>query len=296
MKFNSANKFSAPVGASFIILSSFFYASYGVWTKLMGNFFGGYTASALRSILVFLILIPIAFYYRKFQPLQLKQNWLYILGMIITSFFTWGPLYFAILEAGVGISLTVAYASIVLGMMLFGFIFANEQITKDKFFSAVLGLIGLILIFSPSVSNFAWVALAAALISGLSSGGNAVIAKKIHYNSSQTTVVVWATSIIANVIMALLISEPLPRFNFQIEWIYLILFSLASIVASWSLVKGVKLIDAGAAGILGLLEIVFSVAFGILFFHEKLTLITLLGAIIIVLAAAIPYLRPLRKL
>ncbi len=50
-----------------------------------------------------------------------------------------------------------------------------------------------------------------------------------------------------------------------------------------------KLIDAGAAGILGLLEIVLGIVFGVAFFHEKPALIVLLGAIIIICAAAIPY-------
>lgn len=115
----------------------------------MGNFFDGYTASALRSVVVVLILASITFYYRRFEPLNLRKNWPYILGMLIASLFIWGPLYFAILEAGVGISLAVAYASIVIGMLFFGWLFASERFTKDKAVSAVLGIIGLALIFLP---------------------------------------------------------------------------------------------------------------------------------------------------
>ena len=58
------------MGASLIVLSSLFYASYGIWTKLMGNFFGGYTASALRSVVVVLILLPIAIVYSQLEPLN----------------------------------------------------------------------------------------------------------------------------------------------------------------------------------------------------------------------------------
>src|SRR5437868_7048806 len=114
-----AKKYSAPLGASLVVLSSVFYASYGIWTKLMGNFFQGYTASALRSVLVLLILLPIALYYRQLEPLRLKQNWRYIAGMVMASFFTWGPLYYAILHAGVGVSLAIAYANIVIGSFVF---------------------------------------------------------------------------------------------------------------------------------------------------------------------------------
>jgi hypothetical protein len=52
--------------------------------------------------------------------LRLKHNWRYLVGMVVASLFVWGPLYYAILHAGVGISLAVNYGSIVLGMFLFG--------------------------------------------------------------------------------------------------------------------------------------------------------------------------------
>lgn len=291
MKLKTSKKLSTPLGASFIVLSSFFYASYGIWTKLLGDFFDGYVASALRSILVVLILIPIAFCYRKFEPLHLRKNWLQISGLLLTSLFTWGPFYFAILHSGVGISLTINYAGIVIGMLFFGWLLAGEQFSKEKLISALLGILGLALIFSPTVSGFGGIALAAALLSGLSSGANGVFAKQIHYNSTQATILVWVTSIFANMLMAFVLGKSYPVFSHQIEWFYLALFALVSIVASWSFVRGVKLIDAGVAGILGLLEIVFGVVFGVLIFHERPSIIALMGMVLIIFAAAIPYLK-----
>lgn len=76
---------TAPLGASFIVLSSFFYASYGIWTKLMGDFFEGYTASTLRSVLVIFALLPIAVAYKKLQPVNLNRNWPHIMGLLIAS-------------------------------------------------------------------------------------------------------------------------------------------------------------------------------------------------------------------
>src|ERR1700751_410503 len=98
---------SAPLGASLIVLSSVFYASYGIWTKLMGDFFDGYTASALRSVLALAILIPIATGYRSLERLRLRQNWKFIVGILVVSLFPWGPFYYAILHAGIGISFAI---------------------------------------------------------------------------------------------------------------------------------------------------------------------------------------------
>jgi drug/metabolite transporter (DMT)-like permease len=53
----------------------------------------------------------------------------------------------------------------------------------------------------------------------------------------------------------------------------------------------VKLIDAGAAGILGLLEIVFGILFGAVLFGERPGPIVLIGAAVIIAAAAVPYIR-----
>jgi drug/metabolite transporter (DMT)-like permease len=284
-------KATAPLGASLVVLSSFFYASYGIWTKLMGNFFDGYTASAFRSVVVVVILVMIATSYRKFEPLRLKRNWPWIAGMMIASLFTWGTFYYAILKAGVGISLSVSYAGIVIGMFFFGWLFAHERFTKDKALSATLGIIGLALIFSPTSTRFVWLALVGAAVSGLSSAANSVFSKQIHYNATQSTVALWSASVVSNFFMALVFSKSWPSFSWHIQWLYLVIFAVASVIASWSMVRGVKLIDAGAAGVLGLLEIVFGVLFGIVFFSEHISLVAMLGIVVVIMAAAIPYVK-----
>jgi len=52
-----------------------------------------------------------------------------------------------------------------------------------------------------------------------------------------------------------------------------------------------SMIEAGAAGILGLLEIVFGVLFGVLFFHEHVSVLVMVGILTILAAAAIPYIK-----
>lgn len=282
-------KLHAPLGASLVVLSSFFYASYGIWTKLMGNFFDGYTASALRSVLVLLILVPIAIGAHKLEPLNLKQNWPYVVGMLLASLLVWGPFYYAILHAGIGISLAINYASSVIGLFFFGWLFASEHLTRDKIIAALLGFIGLGLIFSPSAHSFGWLALLGAAVAGFAAAANAVFSKKIHYKSTQSAIALWSASVVANVFMAFVLHKSYPALGLQKQWFYLLLFGVASVVASWSLIAGIKLIDAGAAGVLGLLEIVFGVLFGVAFFHERPNRLVLVGVLVIIAAAAIPY-------
>jgi drug/metabolite transporter (DMT)-like permease len=281
----------APLGASLVVVSSFFYASYGIWTKLMGNFFGGYTASALRSVLVLIILVPIAIRYRKFEPINLKRSWRWLGAMLLGSLIVWGPLYYAILHAGVGISIGTNYASYLIGMFLLGWFIAKERFTKDTAAAAAVCIVGLGLVFIPSVKGFGWEALAAAFMSGLGAAFVTFASKQIHYNPIQTTLALWVTSAIANIFMTFVVSEARPATGWHIQWLYLVFFAIASIFASWSLIKGLKIIDAGAAGVLGLLEIVFGAVFGVILFREKIGPIVLLGMTLIITAAAIPYIK-----
>ncbi len=282
---------TAPLGASLVVLSSLFYASYGIWTKLMGDSFEGYTASAIRSALVVLLLLPAALLYRRIEPLKLAQNWKSLAGIFIGSLFTWGPLYYSIQHAGVGMSLTVNYASMVIGLFFFGWLLANERFTKDKAVSGLLGIIGMLFIFIPSGSTSDSAALLLAALSGISIGFTILCVKKLTYNATQSTLVLWGISTLANIPMAFLFAKNWPVISLQIEWLYLVLFAVASIVASWCLIRGLQYIDAGAAGILGLLEIVFGVLFGVFLFNETLTLATLFGVATIIIAAAIPYVK-----
>jgi drug/metabolite transporter (DMT)-like permease len=286
-----ATAYKAPLGASLVVLSSFFYASYGIWTTLMGNYFNGFTASVFRSAFVVLLLSLVVMYAKSWEKVQWKRDWLYLLGLVVTATLTWGPLYYGILHAGIGLSIAVNYGAILIGMFLFGWLLIREKFTKDKFLSCALGLAGLALVFVHPTSGVTILALAAAALSGLASAANMVITKKISYAATQSTILTWSAAFLANLGAVLIFNIDWPELALHIEWLYLLLFAIASVAASWSFVRGSKLIDAGSAGVLGLLEIVFGLVYGVLLFNEQLNLVILLGVVLIMAAAAIPYIK-----
>jgi len=289
MKAKKASR--APIGASLIVLSSVFYATYGVWTKLMGNFFGSFTASALRCTLVLIGLIVVTIVRRELQKVNWRRDCKWLVTMVVSSIFVSAPLYYAVLNAGIGISLAIAYIGIVIGMFMFGWLFENERFTKEKLVATTLGVVGIILVFSPSIKLGGWVALVGALVAGIATAANMATTKKVPYNGSQSAILLWGSGVIANAPLVFLFSEPLPSIGWHAQWGYLLLFAIASLVASWTFIKGLKLVEAGAAGILGLLEVVFGVFFGVIFFHERPSLVILIGITSIVAAAAVPYLQ-----
>ena len=78
----------------------------------MGDFFGGYTASGLRSLVVLALLLILAIWLRGFEPLAWKENRKRLLGMVLVSMLVWGPLYWSVLEVGIGLALSVNYSAI----------------------------------------------------------------------------------------------------------------------------------------------------------------------------------------
>jgi drug/metabolite transporter (DMT)-like permease len=286
-----ATAYKAPLGASLVVLSSLFYASYGVWTKLMGDYFDGFTSTIFRSFFVIVVLAPVLVANKSWVRINWKRDGKYLFGMLVASSLVWGPLYYAILKLGVGVSAAVNYGAIVIGMFLFGWLLAREKFTKDKLLSCVLGFVGLSLVFINHSAAFSVLPLLAATVSGIAIAANMVIAKQIPYSGTQSTILLWLASLLSSIALCGIFQVKVPVFELQIEWLYLVMFSLASLVASWTFVRGTKLIDAGAAGVLGLLEIVFGVLFGIVIFSERPGVVVLLGALVIIAAAAIPYLK-----
>jgi drug/metabolite transporter (DMT)-like permease len=233
-------------------------------------------------------LLPIALWHKQLARVHWRRDAKWFVLLMLSSGLTAAPLYYATLHSGVGLATTLSYAGIVLGLFFFGWLFSRERYTKDKFISTVLGFVGLWLIFSPTVAHTGIVALAAALLSGFAVALNVAVTQKIPYNASQSTLLAWISGIVINVPVALLLGQKVPGLA-HVQWLYLFIFAAVSLAASWTVIRASKLISAGAVGILGLLEVVFGVLFGVLFFGERPSLVVYLGMITIVAAATVPY-------
>jgi len=82
---------------------------------------------------------------------------------------------------------------------------------------------------SPTIAaGFGWLALVAALVSGLGSAANSVIAKKMPLNATQATVLLWLALVLANIPMAFVLREDMPSVGWHIEWVYLVILMLFS--------------------------------------------------------------------
>lgn len=281
---------NTPLGAGLVVASSFVYASYGIWTKLLDEYFPEFILAVLRSSLVVIFLLPFALYKKQLTKVFFKRDAKLFIYLLISGLMVPAPFTYAVDEIGIGLALAIVYAGIVIGALFFGKMMTSEVITKEKWIAVALGFVGLYLVLAQTTEQFGFIGGAAALVSGVGVGLNMVVNKKMPYSATQTTINSWAATALVNVPFVFIAGEHFSD-SFKIEKIfYIIIFSLASLIASYLIIKGLKMIDAGVASLLGLLEVVFGVFFGVVFYDEHLKFIVLVGMSLILLAAAIPYL------
>jgi drug/metabolite transporter (DMT)-like permease len=78
-------------------------------------------------------------------------------------------------------------------------------------------------------------------------------------------------------------------------WLWQFGYVVASLFAFWFIIAGLKSVEASIGGLIGLLEIVFSVSFGIIIFGENLTQRVVLGVLLILSAASLPHIYDLMR-
>lgn len=284
-------KHNIPLGFGLILLSTIFYGSYGIWIKLIGDSFGVFMQGWIRALIVVALFIGLMLIqHKRWEPIRWAQDWRWLVFAIVGNGLIAGPTFYATVTIGIGSATLLLYGGYLLSMFYFGWLLNKERYTKSKLLSSVLAIAGLYCVFSFSFSTDQWLAYVAALAGGIGTGIDMTVSKHIRYSTTQTTIIAWGTGIVSMAPISLLLGEHIAPLSDQVAWLALIGFVAVNMIASWTSIAGVKLVESGITGILGLLEIVWAIAFGILLFHEQLHLLTLLGAVLLVLAAALPYL------
>lgn len=214
--------------------------------------------------------------------------------MAFTSM-TQAPIFYAFNHMDIGTASLLFFVAMLLTMYVVGFLFFRERCTTVKMMAFLLAAIGLYFVFSFSLTTFALLAAAMAVINGVASGGEVSFSKKISsvYSPLYLSWLSWLVILLSNLPISLLIGESQVVPSFDVVWLYQIGYSIASLFGFWLIIAGLKHLEASIGGLLGLLEIVFSIAFGILLFGESLTQRVALGGLFIIAAAALPHMSEL---
>lgn len=281
-----ASKFK---GYAMILASAVCFASYGVWSRMLGSEFGVFYQGWVRSAIILVVLIPIALLGKHLKPIRKPDRKWFSVTMIFTVF-TQAPLYFAFNHLPLGTATFIFYGLFLMTSYAFGWLYFSEKITFVKILSFFLSIVGLLLTFGLSLASFSIGAMLLAALNGVASGGEVASSKKStdRYSSLQVTVYSWILILFTHLPISLLWGERRIAPAFNIEWLAMLGYAASGLGGFWLVIEGFKHVDASIGGLIGLLEIVFSVLLGIFLFNDPVSAPVILGGAIIIAAAVLP--------
>ena len=284
-------------GIILILFSSLLFASYGVWAKLIGDgmdpFFQGWS----RAVIISLALLPFLYYKKLIVPIK-REHWKWFAIFLFFTAGTQAPLFYAFTHMDIGSATLLFFVSMLLTMYTVGFFFLGEQMSRVKLASFVLACAGMYFIFSFSLVAFTLLAALMAMLNGVASGGEISFSKKFSdsYSTLYITWLSWVVILITNAPIGVLLGENIILPSLDMVWVWQLGYTIASMLAFWLIIEGLKYVEAGVGGLLGLLEIAFAVLLGIVLFNEELTTKVIIGSALILIAASLPHLKELLKL
>lgn len=278
-------------GYLMVLASALMFGSYGVWSRLIGDSFGNFFQGWTRALIILMLLVPLALWKKEIVKIKKEDIKWVIVFMFFTSI-TQAPIFYAFNHMDIGSASLLFFVSTFLAMYIIGTFFFGEKITAVKIISFLFAVLGMYLVFSFSISFFSIFAAAMAIVNGIASGGEIAFSKKLSdkYSPLYLIILSWFIILISNGIISVVIGEQQIMPEFTLSWFWVLCYSVTSLFAFWLVIAGLKYVDIGIGAIIGLLEIVFSVLFGILIFNEVLTFRVGAGAFLIITAAALPYL------
>ncbi|NBZ87401.1 DMT family transporter [Stagnihabitans tardus] len=167
--------------------------------------------------------------------------------------------------------LVVALSSPVLG----------EKLTPSRLVAVAIGCLGVLVLLNPGAEVFSWAALFP-LASAFMFALYTVLTRKVAGIDPFFPTFFWTPVIGA--VFATLVGLPHWTPIQGLDWLWLLTYSLLSVLSYWLMQKTYQLVEASTVQPFAYLQIVFTTAIAITFFDEALTLHVLLGAGIVILA------------
>lgn len=274
-------------GGFLIIFSALFYASYGIWSKNMIGHFSEFSQAWTRGLIVAVFLLFFGLATKSFIKIK-KQDLGWFLLICFCGALNQAPYFFGFEHLNVGTATLLFYVSLTLGAFVFGPLFFKEKITKIKIFSLAVASIGLVIIYRLSLTPGQIIPAIATMTAGLMGSAVVIFSKKLSGNYSETQILFWlfVLMFVANLVISSFLGEAMPAFSLSIPWAAQLAYCAAIVIANMAVIAGFRYLEPSVGGLLGLFEVLFAVAFGIVIFRDVMTVSTITGGILILIGAS----------
>ena len=278
-------------GTGFILASALFYASYGVWSRLMANSFGEFSQAWTRGLVLLVGTLILNSIFRFFKPIK-KKDWIWF-GVIALMGLNQAPYFYGFKYLNVGTATLLFYAALVIGGYLIGRLSFGEKITRVKWISLFLALAGMMAIYRLVLRPDQLLAVVFTVLAGLMGAGGVCYTKKLSgdYPEIQIMMSYFISISVVNFIVSLIVGDPLPAFEFSAPWLAQLGYVTAFLLGNLAVIQGYKRLEPSIASLIGLAEIIFGVVFGAVLFGEVIGWGVVIGSILILVAAVLPNLK-----
>ena len=278
-------------GPFILLASAFFYASYGIFSKIIAGNFEPFTQAWTRGIITLLCFLAFGFYKKLFIKIKKEDiKWYFIVGII--GSLAVAPTFYSLANLNLGTALFIQYAATVITSYLLGYLFLGEKLTKISISSLLFAFLGLFLVYWGDIyfNVDKLIPVIAACISGVFFSVWFVFSKKISskYPTAQINTYGYIFAVVINFLIASIINEPFNSNFTSSAWLANVGYGIVGFAGSGLSVYGFKFIEAHKGSIILLSEILFGILFGLLLFKEVLGLTTIFGGVLIIVSIALP--------
>lgn len=200
------------------------------------------------------------------------------------------PYFFGFEHLEIGTATLLFYAALVVGGYVLGKIFFAEKLTITKMTSLVIAVVGMVVIYGISLTPAQIFPASMTVIAGLMGASTVILPKKLvgNYHELQIMIGYFGMQVLFNYPLAYLTGDQLPAAELNSAWGGQLAYAGVMMIANLAAIKGFSCLEPSIGSLLGLAEILFGVAFGVLLFGEVMTMGAWIGGAMIVLAAALP--------
>ncbi len=282
------------LGVSSLIIATLLYSCFGVLTKIAGFSLPLLFVTWIRNFLAAGILLLPLLLTRSFRWPQ-KTDWGWLVLRAIGGMIGFLGSYYAFYALPIGTAYFIFYGGSTIGGYIVGTALFKEKLTWLKLFSLAMAIIGLGLIYSveidPQLIKYVWLAL----IAGFGGAVWNTFSKKIStdYSATQLNGLDFFLGGIIALILSIGLRETWVAPSFSVPWLMVGLFLILFVVTGQLMITGFKYLDVHRGSLLMLLEVVFGVIVGALFYQEKLSVLGLVGGAMIIVSTALPELHAL---
>lgn len=276
-------------GTSYILLSAFFYGTYGVWSRMMVNSFGEFSQAWTRGLLLLVVVLLLNLKLKFFKRIK-KTDWKWFIAIAMAGGINQAPYFLGFEHLTIGTATLLFFAALVVGGYILGKVFFDEKITTVKMVSLVIAILGMLSIYGFSLTPSQIFPASMTVLAGLLGASTVVLPKKLvgNYHELQIMIGYFVLQVVFNLPLALVLNNPVPNISLDTAWLGQLGYAVSMMFANLAAIAGFARLEPSVGSLIGLAEILFGVVFGIVLFGESLGLGVVIGGALILTSAILP--------